>query len=164
MIASGELIRSWYLDVRVTDLDNQWTPNATVAVTENGFWSLGSYSTGSEGGLVRFVAKNYSRTPSSYYVYTPHKITVTMTNYSNSTWVNMSSYKSVIVYDPTPDAFPGDITQDFDTDGDGYGDNASGNNSDMFPYDMTQWNDTDGDGYGDNLNGNNSDSFPNDNT
>ena len=36
MIASGEL-SSWYLDVRVTDLDNQWTPNATVTVTENSF-------------------------------------------------------------------------------------------------------------------------------
>ena len=35
----------------------------------------------------------------------------------------------------------------FDGDGDGYGDNASGNNSDAFPQDSTQWTDADGDGY-----------------
>ena len=38
----------------------------------------------------------------------------------------------------------------FDTDGDGYGDNASGTNGDRFPNNANQWSDTDGDGYGDN--------------
>ena len=60
------------------------------------------------------------------------------------------------------DAFPFDGTQWQDSDGDGYGDNASGNNSDAFPTDSSQWSDTDGDGYGDNPNGTNADAFPND--
>ena len=60
------------------------------------------------------------------------------------------------------DAFPFDGTQWQDSDGDGYGDHASGNNSDAFPNDSSQWSDTDGDGYGDNPNGTNADAFPND--
>ncbi|MDC3245425.1 hypothetical protein OAT52_00500, partial [bacterium] len=51
------------------------------------------------------------------------------------------------------DAFPLDSSQWLDGDGDGYGDNASGNNSDAFPNDSTQWLDGDGDGYGDNSTG-----------
>ncbi|MBC7108394.1 MAG: hypothetical protein H5T41_06370 [Methanomassiliicoccales archaeon] len=54
------------------------------------------------------------------------------------------------------DAFPSDSTQWADTDGDGYGDNPTGNNPDAFPNDPNEWKDTDGDGYGDN-----SDEFPN---
>ena len=49
------------------------------------------------------------------------------------------------------DRFPKDPTQQWDSDGDGYGDNASGTNGDVFPNDRTQWSDADGDGYGDNL-------------
>ena len=56
-----------------------------------------------------------------------------------------------------PDVFPQDFTQWADSDEDGYGDNASGNNPDVFPQDSTQWADYDGDGYGDNLEGNNPD-------
>ena len=58
------------------------------------------------------------------------------------------------------DAFPNDATQTEDRDGDGYGDNAAGNQADAFPDDETQWADTDGDGYGDNLGGENPDLFP----
>ena len=163
-VIGGEAIVYFNLDVRVTDPDGQWTPNANVSVVENGFWSLGTQSTGSSGKLTRFIAKHFSKSPTQYYNYTPHQISVTMTNYSNSTSINVTQYTSVIVYDPTPDAFPGDITQDFDTDGDGYGDNISGNNPDHFPYDSSQWNDTDGDGWGDNQTGNNPDRLPNDNT
>ena len=61
-----------------------------------------------------------------------------------------------------PDAFPTDSTQWSDIDGDGYGDNAAGISPDQFPYDPTQWHDSDGDGYGDNANGNNPDLWPND--
>ena len=53
------------------------------------------------------------------------------------------------------DEFPMDPTQTTDSDGDGYGDYQSGNNSDAFPNDANEWNDTDGDTYGDN-----SDRFP----
>ena len=60
---------------------------------------------------------------------------------------------------PTPDAFPNDISEWCDTDGDGYGDNG-----DAFRFDGSQWNDTDGDGYGDNQDGTNADAFPNDPT
>ena len=54
------------------------------------------------------------------------------------------------------DAFPMDSTQTADSDGDGYGDSQSGNNSDAFPNNANEWLDTDGDSYGDN-----SDLFPN---
>ena len=89
------------------------------------------------------------------------------------------------------DAFPDDPTQWRDSDGDGFGDNTSGNNpdecpgeygtssidrvgcpdadgdgwsnaGDPFPTDGTQWEDRDGDNYGDNPNGNNADAFPDD--
>ena len=95
--------------------------------------------------------------------------------------------------DGDADAFPNDPTQWRDTDGDGFGDNASGNNpddcpgeagnswedrhgcpdmdgdgwsngGDAMPVDPTQWQDRDGDGYGDNLNGSNPDAFPDDAT
>ena len=85
------------------------------------------------------------------------------------------------------DAFKTDPTQSTDQDGDGYGDNATGNlpdacptvagtswhnntlgcldsdadgwadNQDTHPEDITQWSDVDGDGYGDNLAGTNPD-------
>jgi hypothetical protein len=58
------------------------------------------------------------------------------------------------------DAFPNDGTQWMDSDGDGHGDNPSGNDPDAFPEDVTQWLDSDGDGYGDNPFGNDSDAFP----
>ncbi|PXF22641.1 MAG: hypothetical protein CXX72_02710 [Methanobacteriota archaeon] len=58
------------------------------------------------------------------------------------------------------DAFPLDPTQSDDRDGDGYGDNASGNSPDHFPDDGTQWSDFDRDGWGDNPLGNNADDCP----
>ncbi len=103
--------------------------------------------------------------------------------------------------DPTPDflahpdgdadAFPQDPTQWRDSDGDGFGDNTTGNSpddcpgeygtstvdrvgcpdadmdgysnsGDPFPTDGTQWEDRDGDNYGDNPQGNNPDAFPDD--
>ncbi len=67
-------------------------------------------------------------------------------------------------YNDDVDAFPNDATQWSDMDGDGYGDNASGNMADAFPTDGTQWSDADGDGYGDNANGNYPDAFPTDPT
>ncbi len=90
------------------------------------------------------------------------------------------------------DAFPADVTQWRDSDGDGYGDEAGGNNpdacplvtgnstengilgcidsdgdgwddvSDPLPAESTQWADGDGDGYGDNPGGNNADLWPGD--
>ncbi len=58
------------------------------------------------------------------------------------------------------DVFINDPTQWNDTDGDGYGDNQTGNNGDEFPNDSTQWNDIDNDGYGDNKTGNYPDHLP----
>ena len=89
------------------------------------------------------------------------------------------------------DAFPDDPTQWCDEDGDGFGSNQTGNNSDdcpssagtsyadrsgcadrdgdgysnagdPFPDDATQWSDRDGDNRGDNQSGNNPDAFPDD--
>ena len=62
------------------------------------------------------------------------------------------------------DDFVNDSSQWSDQDGDGYGDNPTGNNSDAFPSDGTQWSDQDGDGYGDNQNGMFPDAFPTDAT
>ncbi|MEK9651103.1 MAG: S8 family serine peptidase [Poseidonia sp.] len=88
------------------------------------------------------------------------------------------------------DAFPLDPTQVSDEDGDGYGDNASGNQpdacpseagtssvdqfgcldndgdgtsdaNDAFAQDASQWTDLDGDGFGDNPNGTQPDACPN---
>ena len=89
------------------------------------------------------------------------------------------------------DAFPNDGTQWNDTDGDGFGDEPTGNyaddcptvfgdswqngtlgcpdadgdgwsdGEDSFDDDQTQWRDTDGDGFGDNIGGTNPDSCPN---
>ena len=42
-----------------------------------------------------------------------------------STSVNITGPTVLTVYDPTPDDFPGDITQDVDFDGDGYATNLS---------------------------------------
>ena len=67
-------------------------------------------------------------------------------------------------YNDDVDAFPTDGSQWSDQDGDGYGDNPTGNMSDAFPSDGTQWSDQDGDGYGDNLNGTYPDAFPTDST
>ena len=161
-IDGGSLVRQWYLDVRVVDPDNQYTPNATVTLKELGIWTYSTQSTGPSGDLVRFWARQYSQTSASTYSYTPHNVTVTMTNYTNGTSLSMTTNQVITMWDPTPDAFPGDVTQDWDTDGDGYGDNISGNNPDHFPNDASQWNDTDLDGYGDNLGGTNPDYFPND--
>jgi hypothetical protein len=58
------------------------------------------------------------------------------------------------------DAFPVDPTQSTDRDGDGYGDNPSGNSPDHFPDDSTQWADFDRDGWGDNPLGNEPDNCP----
>ena len=56
------------------------------------------------------------------------------------------------------------MTQWSDTDGDGYGDNEGGNNSDAFINNPDQWIDTDGDNYGDNMAGEGGDRFPEDKT
>jgi hypothetical protein len=58
------------------------------------------------------------------------------------------------------DTFPHDQSQWSDADGDGYGDNISGNQPDHFPEDPSQWNDTDQDGYGDNPEGDDADDCP----
>ncbi len=89
----------------------------------------------------------------------------------------------------TADAFPFETTQYRDSDGDGYGDNISGqsnddcplefgtssmdrmgcpdqdgdgwsNSGDLFPNEPTQWGDSDGDGYGDETDGKNGDRCP----
>ncbi|MDP6870198.1 MAG: hypothetical protein QGI21_05445 [Candidatus Poseidoniaceae archaeon] len=93
--------------------------------------------------------------------------------------------------DGDADAFPDDPTQWRDSDGDGFGDNTTGNSpddcpgeygtssidrvgcpdadndgysnsGDPFPTDGTQWEDRDGDNYGDNPQGNDPDAFPDD--
>ena len=62
------------------------------------------------------------------------------------------------------DAFPNEPSQNADTDGDGYGDNSQGFQGDLFIDNAEQWQDSDGDGYGDNSMGLNGDKFPNEPT
>ncbi len=59
-----------------------------------------------------------------------------------------------------PDLFIDDGVQCVDSDGDGYGDVPSGDNGDWYPTDPTQWKDTDSDGYGDNPDGTEADICP----
>ena len=65
-------------------------------------------------------------------------------------------------YSDAGDPFPGDGTQWHDEDGDGCGDNQSGNSPDLFPNDPSQCGDRDGDGKGDYPVGGNGDWFPDD--
>lgn len=58
------------------------------------------------------------------------------------------------------DEFPADSSQQYDSDGDGYGDNKDGTNGDQFPDNSEQHADSDGDGYGDNEFGEQGDLFP----
>ena len=60
------------------------------------------------------------------------------------------------------DAFPSDTTQWSDQDGDGYGDNPTGQQPDQFPENPTQYIDDDGDGLGDNQSGTEADPSLND--
>ena len=168
---TGGIYRYWNVDVDVYDLDNQSTPNATVVLKESNGFAIGSQNTGS-GGTVRFVVKEYYEDASSKTYFTPHNLSISVNGFSNSTTVSINSgttgnqrgNRVVIMYDGAPDAFPGDVSQDVDTDGDGYGDNQTGTTPDRFINDSTQWFDVDGDGYGDNINGNNPDHFINDST
>lgn len=81
----------------------------------------------------------------------------------NATWIVISPTTDVDSdgdgVDDDSDAFPNDPSQWSDGDGDGYGDNLTGNNPDVFPQDPNEWSDSDGDGYGDN-----GDMFPQDET
>ena len=168
---TGGIYRYWNVDVDVYDLDNQSTPNATVVLKESNGFAIGSQNTGS-GGTVRFVVKEYYEDASSKTYFTPHNLSISVNGFSNSSTVSINSGSTgnhrgnrvVIMYDGAPDAFPGDVSQDVDTDGDGYGDNQTGTTPDRFINDSTQWFDVDGDGYGDNINGNNPDCFINDST
>ena len=170
-VDNGGIYRYWNVDVDVYDLDNQSTPNATVVLKESNGFAIGSQNTGS-GGTVRFVVKEYYEDASSKTYFTPHNLSISVNGFSNSTTVSINSgttgnqrgNRVVIMYDGAPDAFPGDVSQDVDTDGDGYGDNQTGTTPDRFINDSTQWFDVDGDGYGDNINGNNPDYFINDST
>ena len=111
--------------------------------------------------------------------------------HGNSTWVLQGCLDAdgdgrTVEYD----VFPSDKTQWNDTDGDGFGDEPTGNladdcpttygdswqnntlgcpdndndgwanKEDRFENDSTQWHDVDGDGYGDNIGGTNPDSCP----
>jgi hypothetical protein len=78
--------------------------------------------------------------------------------------INASDFEEILDNDKDgvvnkEDAFPEDMTQWSDKDGDNYGDNPDGNNPDAFPDNASEWSDRDGDNYGDN-----SDVFPDDPT
>ena len=83
--------------------------------------------------------------------------TFTYGNISTGNYVGCPDYDGD-GYADVDDAFPTDSTQWLDSDGDGYGDNQSGNDPDLFKDLRSEWADSDGDGYGDN----NQDKFPND--
>ena len=93
------------------------------------------------------------------------KMTVTPSDGTDDgTTITSSNTVEIIDYDTDgdgygdqSDAFPNDENEWADADDDGVGDNA-----DDFDNDATQTTDSDDDGYGDNPQGNNPDAFPND--
>jgi hypothetical protein len=109
---------------------------------------------------------------------TPDKVVINRNGYLEYWWMDQDGDG----VNDLDDAFPLDNSQQFDSDGDGFGDNGIGNNPDSCPftpgdsfadtlgcpdddqdgwsnsrdkfaYDSSQWNDTDSDGFGDNLSG-----------
>ncbi len=158
----------WYLQIEVIDESDEPVSGATVRITDN--WdSEENHTTISEGRVNWIVLTNYIQTSEGVVYYTPHNITAynaTSFGYAEPE-ITMSSSKDITikiyldadgdgVFDKDDD-FPNEPTQWMDSDGDGYGDNASGNDPDVFPNDPNEWKDTDGDEVGDNA-----DKFPND--
>ena len=159
-LRDGEITKWWTVKVEVTDPDFEKVENATVTLVESNGWSLGEQTTGPDG-RVSYMAKEFSWSTTTFFSYNPHNLSVTTNSYTGSQDVTVNNTMLITVIDPTPDDFPGDVTQDFDTDGDGWGDNytydvneSSGlrenQSGDAFTDDPTQWSDIDGDGYGDN--------------
>ncbi len=164
----SSLTVQWYLQVEVIDESDEPVSGATVRITDN--WnSEENHTTNSEGKVSWIALTNYIQTSGGVVFYTPHNITAynaTSFGYTEPE-ITMSASKEIIVrifsdFDgdgvfDVNDPFPSDPTQWMDSDGDGYGDNASGNEPDVFPNDPNEWKDTDGDEVGDNA-----DEFPND--
>ena len=158
----------WYLHIKVIDESDE--PVAGIAVQIKGYGDFEeNYVTNSEGKVSWIVLTNYIQDKDGAVIYTPYNITAynaTSLGYAKPE-VTMSASKEIIVKIfsdidgdgvlDKDDDFPIDPTQWIDSDGDGYGDNLSGNDPDIFPNDPDEWKDSDGDGVGDN-----SDEFPND--
>jgi len=164
----SSLTVQWYLQIEVIDESEEPVSGATVRIRDN--WdSEENHTTNSEGRVNWIPLTNYIQTREQAVIHTPHNITAfnaTSFGYAEPE-VTMSASKEVTikiyldadgdgVFDKDDD-FPNEPTQWIDSDGDGYGDNASGNDPDVFPNDPNEWKDTDGDEVGDNA-----DEFPND--
>lgn len=164
----SSLTVQWYLQVEIIDESDEPVSGATVRIRD--IWnSEENHTTNSEGRVNWIPLTNYIQTREQAVIRTPHNITAykaTSFGYADPE-ITMSASKEVTVkiyldadgdkvYDKDDD-FPNEPTQWKDSDGDGYGDNASGNDPDVFPNDPNEWKDTDGDEVGDNA-----DEFPND--
>lgn len=160
----------WYLHIKVIDEADEPVAGIIVRVRDNPNGTFDeNYTTGSEGSVNWIALTQFRQDITNKVYYTPHNITAhntTSLGYAlpevlmgTSTEITVKVFSDADgdgVFD-VDDAFPEDPTQWVDSDGDGYGDNASGNDPDAFPNDPKEWKDTDGDGVGDN-----SDAFPDD--
>jgi parallel beta-helix repeat protein len=158
----------WYLHIKVVDESDE--PVAGIAVRIKGYGDFAeNYVTNSEGKVSWIVLTNYIQDKEGTEIYTPYNVTsynTTSLGYAKPEVIMSASQEVIVkifsdidgdgVLDKDDD-FPIDPTQWTDSDGDGYGDNASGNDPDVFPNDPSEWKDSDGDEVGDN-----SDEFPHD--
>jgi LPXTG-motif cell wall-anchored protein len=174
----------WFLHVKVIGEAETPVPEITVRVRNSKLDLDENFTTNSEG-YVRWISlPSYQENQTSKVNYSSYNITAhnaTAIGYASpEVTVEKSKEITIKVYSDTDgdgyldinDDFPNEPTQWKDTDDDGYGDNATGNNPDAFPSDPAASRDSDGDGYpnewnpgkseGDSTTGLKLDAYPND--
>jgi hypothetical protein len=195
--AGSTLISRYHLLVMFKNEDGLPVQGASVAVTDNPNGTFSEiYITNSLGYIQEITLVDFSQTETEKIYFAPYNITASKANslgWADPEVLLDDTFEIFVVmfqdsdgdevFDKDDD-FPQDATQSNDSDGDGYGDNPTGNdpdafpldalewkdsdsdgigdNADKFPQDATQWLDSDDDGYGDNQEGNNPDVFPDD--
>lgn len=160
----SDLVVSWFLQVRVVDESDEPVEGITVRVRNDNPEIDENYTSDSKGFTKGISLEQCRQNQSAKILYSPYNITVhntTSIGYA-SPKVTLDSSKEIEVKVfsdkdgdgvlDVNDAFPNDSTQWRDSDEDGYGDNATGNNPDAFPNDPAASKDSDNDGYPDEWN------------
>jgi parallel beta-helix repeat protein len=164
-----DLIVKEYLEIKVLDESDEPVSGITVRIKDKITGEFDEiYTTDTEGEVNWILLTQYQQNHTTK-VDVPYNITAystTLRNYTpieitldtetDITIIAFSDLDGDGIFD-VDDDFPNDSTQWSDSDGDGYGDNPSGNDPDVFPEDPDEWADSDGDEVGDN-----SDDFPDD--
>ncbi|UCG67981.1 MAG: right-handed parallel beta-helix repeat-containing protein [Thermoplasmata archaeon] len=168
---SGSSFLAYFrIQVKVVDEEDKGASGISVVIKDNhGATGTKPYTTDSEGIIGPLDLFGFLETETQRNYSTPYNISAFGINLlgwaSPEVEFNTGPVITVMVYLDSDgddvfdkdDDFPSDATQWDDSDGDGYGDNATGNNPDIFPNDPTEWADSDNDSIGDN-----GDSFPDD--